>query len=129
LRPRRSATAWPATTHDGLGHHLTVVQMQLQAARAVLSSETARTEALLAKAQRQAEEALYRTAQEGLTNVRKHAEATHAWLVLDYRDAAHHRHCAGPRADLAGGGPRVNDAAGPVRVLPRGLPRHALTPR
>jgi len=129
--------------HDGLGHHLTVVQMQLQAARAVLSSDTARTDALLAKAQGQAEEALaevrrsvsalrepavagplpeglaglaaessaagiptalevvgtartlpaeaeealYRTAQEGLTNVRKHAEATHAWLVLDYRDA------------------------------------------
>jgi signal transduction histidine kinase len=130
--------------HDGLGHHLTVVQMQLQAARAVLSSDMARTEALLAKAQRQAEEALaevrrsvstlrepeaarplpegleglaaessaagvptalevvgtvrslpteaeealYRTAQEGLTNVRKHAEATHASLVLDYGDAA-----------------------------------------
>jgi len=129
--------------HDGLGHHLTVVQMQLQAARAVLRSDTARTDALLAKAQRQAEEALvevrrsvaalreprstrplpegleglaaescaagvptalevvgaartlpaeaaealYRTAQEGLTNVRKHAEATCAWLVLDYRDA------------------------------------------
>jgi signal transduction histidine kinase len=120
------------------------VQMQLQAARAVLSSDTARTDALLAKAQRQtgealvevrrsvaalrepaaarplpesleglaaessaagvpttleivgaartlpaeAAEALYRTAQEGLTNVRKHAEATHAWLVLDYHDAA-----------------------------------------
>jgi signal transduction histidine kinase len=130
--------------HDGVGHHLTVVQMQLQAARAVLRSDAARTEALLAKAQRQAEEALdevrrsvstlreprvdrplpegleglaaessaagvptnlevvgaarslpaeaeqalYRTAQEGLTNVRKHAEATHARLVLDYSDAA-----------------------------------------
>lgn len=126
--------------HDGLGHHLTVVQMQLQAARAVLSSDTARADTLLAKAQRQAEEALaearrsvsalrgpeaarplpegleglaaessaagiptalevvgaartlpaqteealYRTAQEGLTNVRKHAEAMHAWLLLDY---------------------------------------------
>jgi signal transduction histidine kinase len=130
--------------HDGLGHHLTVVQMQLQAARAVLRSDAARTETLLAKAQGQAEEALaevrrsvsalrapgttrplaegleglvaessaagipttlevvgaarslpaeaedalYRTAQEGLTNVRKHAEATKASLVLDYRDAA-----------------------------------------
>ncbi|HSK96289.1 MAG TPA: sensor histidine kinase [Euzebyales bacterium] len=130
--------------HDGLGHHLTVVQMQLQAARAVLRSDTERAEALLAKAQRQsedalaevrhsvsalreprparplpdgleelaaessaagvpttleivgiaralpaeAEEALYRTAQEALTNVRKHAEASHAGLTLDYRDAA-----------------------------------------
>lgn len=130
--------------HDGLGHHLTVVQMQLQAARAVLGSDAARTEALLEKAQQQAEEALdevrrsvsalrepradrplleglealaaessaagiatalevvgtartlpaeikealYRTAQEGLTNVRKHAEATRAWLTLDYQDAA-----------------------------------------
>jgi signal transduction histidine kinase len=130
--------------HDGLGHHLTVVQMQLQAARAVLSSDASHSEALLAKAQQQAEEALaevrrsvsalrepeaappltdglerlaaessaagvptafeivgtarslpaeaeealYRTAQEGLTNVRKHAAAAHAWLVLDYRDAA-----------------------------------------
>jgi signal transduction histidine kinase len=130
--------------HDGLGHHLTVVQMQLQAARAVLGSNTTRSGALLAKAQRQVEEALaevrrsvsalrepgvarplpeglegltaessaaglptalevvgdvrtvaaevdealYRTAQEGLTNVRKHAAATRAWLMLDYRDAA-----------------------------------------
>lgn len=129
--------------HDGLGHHLTVVQMQLQAARAVLTSETARSDALLTKAQQQVEEALagvrrsvsalrdpevarplterledlvtesssagiatvfqvagtartlsaetaealYRTAQEGLTNVRKHAGASNAWIVLDYRKA------------------------------------------
>jgi signal transduction histidine kinase len=31
-----------------------------------------------------AEESLYRAAQEGLTNVRKHARATRAELVLDY---------------------------------------------
>jgi signal transduction histidine kinase len=31
-----------------------------------------------------AEESLYRAAQEGLTNVRKHAQATRAELVLDY---------------------------------------------
>jgi len=130
--------------HDGLGHHLTVVQMQLQAARAVLGSDVARTEELLAKAQGQAEaalaevrrsvsalrdpgaarplrdglrglteeasaagvpaeleiagparplpaeaeEALFRAAQEGLTNVRKHARASRASVVLDYRDPA-----------------------------------------
>jgi signal transduction histidine kinase len=128
--------------HDGLGHHLTVVQMQIQAARAVLGSDPARADAVLAKAQQQstealaevrrsvaalreprtapplaealaalaedtsaagvptelqvtgtvrplgpdAEESLFRAAQEGLTNVRKHAGAGRARLVLDYRD-------------------------------------------
>jgi signal transduction histidine kinase len=128
--------------HDGLGHHLTVVQMQVQAARAVLSSDPAKADAVLAKAQQQstealaevrrsvstlreprtrpplreamkalaadtsaagvptdldvsgtvrqlsrdAEESLFRAAQEGLTNVRKHAAARRARLVLDYRD-------------------------------------------
>jgi signal transduction histidine kinase len=128
--------------HDGLGHHLTVVQMQVQAARAVLSSNPAKADAVLAKAQQQAtealaevrrsvavlrerrtmpplaqaltalaedtsaaglptelevtgtvralsgetEESLFRAAQEGLTNVRKHAAAGRARLVLDYRD-------------------------------------------
>jgi signal transduction histidine kinase len=118
--------------------------MQLQAARAMLDSDAARAEGLLAKAQDQAEaalaevrssvsalreprtsrplpeglqtlaaesptlgvrvavevigtarslpaevnETLYRAAQEGLTNVRKHAAATHAWVVVDYCDAA-----------------------------------------
>jgi signal transduction histidine kinase len=128
--------------HDGLGHHLTVVQMQVQAARAVLPSDPAKADAVLLKAQRQAtealaevrrsvaalreprtplplgdaltalaadtsaagvptalevtgtvrvlspeaEESLFRAAQEGLTNVRKHADAGRARLVLDYRD-------------------------------------------
>jgi signal transduction histidine kinase len=128
--------------HDGLGHHLTVVQMQVQAARAVLAADPARADAVLAKAQDQAaealaevrrsvaalreprttppldvalealaedasaagvptefevtgtsrplraevEESLFRTAQEGLTNVRKHAAADRVRLVLDYRD-------------------------------------------
>jgi signal transduction histidine kinase len=125
--------------HDGLGHALTVVQMQVKAARAVLGVDPAKADAVLAKAQRQAEEALveirrsvaalreplsvplpdalrelademsaagvptgvevrgparglaaeaeeslFRAAQEGLTNVRKHAQATTAELRLDY---------------------------------------------
>jgi signal transduction histidine kinase len=126
--------------HDGLGHHLTVVQMQIQAARAVLGSDPRKADDILGKAQQQAtealaevrrsvaalreartnrplpealaelaeetsaagiptrlevdgtvrrlppeaEEALYRAAQEGLTNVRKHASAGSARLVLDY---------------------------------------------
>jgi signal transduction histidine kinase len=129
--------------HDGLGHALTVVQMQVKAARAVLAVDAARADAVLAKAQRQAEEALaeirrsvaalreprpvplpqalrdltdemsaagiptslevsgparplpaeaeeslYRAAQEGLTNVRKHAQATRAELTLDYSGPA-----------------------------------------
>jgi signal transduction histidine kinase len=128
--------------HDGLGHHLTVVQMQVQAARAVLPTDPAKADAVLDKAQRQAtealaevrrsvsalreprslpplpealkglaeetsaagvptdaevvgtvrqlgadvEESLFRAAQEGLTNVRKHAGATSARLTLEYGD-------------------------------------------
>ncbi|SFW81292.1 sensor histidine kinase [Amycolatopsis australiensis] len=126
--------------HDGLGHALTVVQMQVKAARAVLPTDPAKADEVLAKAQEQAEaalaevrrsvtalreprsapplpealqalvaetsaagvpagltvsgverdlpeehrEALYRAAQEGLTNVRKHASAGRADVVLDY---------------------------------------------
>jgi signal transduction histidine kinase len=121
--------------HDGLGHALTVVQMQIKAARAVLAPDPARADTMLAKAQDQAEEALrevrrsvsalresrpplpeavralacdagvptevdvsgtvrtlladaeealFRAAQEGLTNVRKHAGASRAVVVLDY---------------------------------------------
>jgi signal transduction histidine kinase len=128
--------------HDGLGHHLTVVQMQVQAARAVLRSDPEKADAVLARAQEQSTEALaevrrsvaalreprsrppladalavlaadtsaagvptelevtgsvrelpsdtqeslFRAAQEGLTNVRKHAAAGSARLVLGYGD-------------------------------------------
>lgn len=128
--------------HDGLGHHLTVVQMQVQAARAVLASDPERADAVLAQAQQQStealaevrrsvaalraprtrpplpdalaalaadtsaagvptaleirgvvrsvpadtEESLFRAAQEGLTNVRKHAAAGAARLLLHYGD-------------------------------------------
>jgi signal transduction histidine kinase len=34
------------------------------------------------------EETLFRVAEEGLTNVRKHAQATSAALVLDFREGA-----------------------------------------
>lgn len=132
--------------HDGLGHSLTVIQMQLQAARALLADGTADdpVDEVLAKAQHQsqealgevrrsvgalreprvvpplgtalrdlaaesseaglptsvrvvgdervladpAREALFRAAQEGLTNVRKHAGASRAEVVLDYAAAA-----------------------------------------
>jgi signal transduction histidine kinase len=128
--------------HDGLGHHLTVVQMQVQAARAVLGSDPAQADAVLARAQEQSTEALaevrrsvaalrgprdtpplgtalatlaadtsaagvptdvqvtgavralppetaealFRAAQEGLTNVRRHAAAGSARLLLAYGD-------------------------------------------
>jgi signal transduction histidine kinase len=128
--------------HDGLGHSLTVVQMQVKAARAVLPVDPVQADAVLVKAQVQAEEALvevrrsvsalreprppaplserlrtlaeessaagvparlsvtgaerplgeeareavFRAAQEGLTNVRKHARAARAEVVLDYAD-------------------------------------------
>jgi signal transduction histidine kinase len=130
--------------HDGLGHSLTVVQMQVKAARAVLPTDPGKADAVLAKAQEQAEtaladvrrsvralreprsvpalpealkalteetsatgvpatltvsgverplpdearEALYRAAQEGLTNVRKHAQAGRVDVVLAYADGA-----------------------------------------
>jgi len=130
--------------HDGLGHSLTVVQMQVKAARAVLATDPARADDVLAKAQRQSEEALaevrrsvgalreprttpplpealhalseetsaagvptrlavsgtprplpdetrealFRAAQEGLTNVRKHARASRADVLLDFADGA-----------------------------------------
>ncbi|MFF5076345.1 sensor histidine kinase [Actinoplanes sp. NPDC000266] len=117
--------------HDGLGHALTVVQMQIKAARAVLS-QPSKADEMLGKAQDQAEEALrgvrrsvgalrstaplpealkrltdetiivgqarpltaeaeeslFRTAQEGLTNVHKHAGAAEARLILDFSDPA-----------------------------------------
>ncbi|HEY6746822.1 MAG TPA: sensor histidine kinase [Mycobacteriales bacterium] len=126
--------------HDGLGHHLTVVQMQVRAARAVLPADRDRADELLGKAEEQsraalaevrrsvaalrepgetgpvteaiealtaesaaaglaasvevrgerralpadAEHALYRAAQEALTNVRKHAGPARARVLLDY---------------------------------------------
>ena len=148
--------------HDGVGHHLTVVQMLLEAARAVIpTAGPDRLDAMLANAQdsrgrpsprsggrwrrcvstapssptrcgssppkrrRRAsrpswtsgarrrplradvDESLFRAAQEGLTNVRKHADATRTAVVLDFQDDDHvrlevrddGRGLAGQRAD------------------------------
>ena len=130
--------------HDGLGHYLTTIHMQIQAARGVLTTNPQRADQTLAKAQQlsqealgdvrrsvaalrtaptqraslpqalaelvdaaeaaglpttltvvgaerlldpQQEQALYRAAQEGLTNARKHAQAAGVTLTLDFADA------------------------------------------
>ena len=127
--------------HDSLGHYLTVINVQIEASRAVMDSDRERSLACLGKAQSltqeglaevrrsvaalhalptenrpladalagladecrasgiatdltingaprqlgpQAELTLYRAAQEGLTNVRKHSQAARANITLDY---------------------------------------------
>lgn len=130
--------------HDGVGHYLTVIKVQLDAAVALLPTDPTRAAASVEKASRlagealddvrrsvgtlaadtarppledtlrrlivdaspapeflitgvprrisaAAEHALYRTAQEGLTNVRKHSSATAATLMLDFRDPGYVR--------------------------------------
>jgi len=140
LATMRERTRVARDIHDGLGHHLTVVGMQVQAARAVLASDPGRADALLRQAEDQARQALtsvresvaalreprparslaeqledlagessstglptavevhgserrldsevqvalYRAAQEGLTNIHKHAGAHAARLQLAY---------------------------------------------
>ena len=131
--------------HDTLGHHLTAVNVQLEAARAVLDADPERARQAVENAQAmtrqglaevrssvaalraspverrplpeaisdlvdeldasgliaefavtgeprelapEAKLALYRAAQEGLTNVRRHARASWARVQLDYRDPA-----------------------------------------
>ncbi len=130
--------------HDSLGHFLTTIHVQLQAARAIHATDPGRALEAVEKAQvlahdalaevrrsvgslqadrvaiplaqrlrelasatdgwgaavsletlgpvrplaPEAEHALFRAAQEGLTNVRKHAQARKARVTLDYRDPA-----------------------------------------
>ncbi|HUR56431.1 MAG TPA: sensor histidine kinase, partial [Opitutaceae bacterium] len=127
--------------HDGVGHYLTVIKVQLDAADALLPADPARAAASMRTAARlaaealddvrrsvgtlaaesarpplvdvlrqlandaapvptfevvgtprplgaAAEHALFRTAQEGLTNVRKHAAANAATLTVDFREPA-----------------------------------------
>jgi signal transduction histidine kinase len=150
--------------HDGLGHYLTVVNVQIEAARAVLESDRPRALDALHKAQSLAQEGLsevrrsvaalraspvenrplpeavtalveegratgleidfaiegeprllpprteltlYRAAQEGLTNVRKHADASSVEVLLDYQDDGGVRlvvHDDGAGSDDPGGG-------------------------
>jgi signal transduction histidine kinase len=56
--------------HDSLGHYLTVINVQIEAARAVMDSDHARALACLGKAQS--------LTQEGLTDVRRSVAALHA---------------------------------------------------
>ncbi len=127
--------------HDNLGHYLTVVNVQIEAARTMLEKDPSKSEDALSKAQRLTQEGLqsvrqsvsalresplgerplsvaisdlmeetrttgiqvsltingleqplspkialtlYRVVQEGLTNVRKHAQATAVAIQLDY---------------------------------------------
>jgi signal transduction histidine kinase len=134
--------------HDGLGHYMTAIHMQIQAARALMRSANPQVDEILSKAQNLAQEALvdvrqsvaalraspgqdqplpeviehmpadclesgvssrfallgeprpispqahltlYRAAQEGLNNTRKHAQASHVDITLDYRDVSHVR--------------------------------------
>ncbi|MFT3828853.1 MAG: sensor histidine kinase [Opitutaceae bacterium] len=127
--------------HDGLGHFLTVVAVQTEAARALLPAQPERASEAIAKAEQSAraaladvrrsvgalrdfspkpplrvalaglvqecglpatfaclgeerplgeaaEQALFRAAQEGLTNARKHAGAAAISVTLDYRSGS-----------------------------------------
>ena len=127
--------------HDGLGHYLTTIAVQLEAASALISGSPDRAAEAVTKASQLAHEALadvrrsvgslrvdvprlplrqqleqlaaassglvvelamsgtarelpadiehalFRVAQEGLTNVRKHAGAARVWVTLDFRPA------------------------------------------
>ncbi len=130
--------------HDGVGHYLTVINIQLEAAQSLLAKEPDRAAEAIGKATRlsrdaladvrrsvgslrsddqplsladalrdlttdagvpveleisgpprklssAADHALFRAAQEGLTNIRKHAAAQRSWIRLDFADPARTR--------------------------------------
>lgn len=142
LATERERTRLAREIHDSLGHYLTVVNMQIEAALAVMEADPERARQSMTKAQTltknglaeirrsvaalrddtaaerplheallqlveehrstgldvhyqldgairpcaaQIEMTLYRAAQEGLTNIRKHAKATRAELHLNYQ--------------------------------------------
>jgi signal transduction histidine kinase len=145
--------------HDGVGHYLTVIKTQLDAASALLPAQPGPARATLEKSAKLAaealddvrhsvgslradatrpplpeairqlsvhgepvptiaiegaprdlpsavEHALYRAAQEGLTNIRKHAGATTALLALDFRSPGR------VRLELSDNGRGANGANG-----------------
>jgi signal transduction histidine kinase len=172
--------------HDSLGHFLTTIHVQLEAARAIHATDPDGALAAVAKAQGlahealvevrrsvetlqadrapaplatrlrelaaatdgwgaavsleivgptralapEAEHALFRAAQEGLTNVRKHARAQTALIMLDYRDPGRVRvHVTDNGCGVSGGsaghglaGLRERIAALGGRVVAENLP-------
>ena len=147
--------------HDGVGHYLTVVKTQLDAAVALIPTQPDKAREAIAKAANLAgealddvrrsvgalrtdavrpplpaaiqelavhgapvpavtiegtprplasavEHALFRTTQEGLTNIRKHARATRARVLLDFRLAGH------VRLELSDDGPGIPPGPAPT---------------
>ncbi len=170
--------------HDGVGHYLTVINVQLEAAQTLMDSDPNRAIEAINKAanlsrdalndvrrsvgslrteenrppldesirqltadagvavdltvageprqlSEAANHALFRAAQEGLTNVRKHARANRSWVKLDFADPARTRLTIeddgqGPASDepaagfgLRGMNERIELLGGQVRSGPR----------
>ncbi len=172
--------------HDGLGHYLTTINMQIQAAKAINQKKPEKADEMLAKAQVLTQEALadvrksvaalraapdqsenlsdqirslfenlrtldiqaelrvtgnervldlpsfwalYRAAQEGISNTCKHARAEHIWIDLDYsnlewvrlivKDDGRGAHSINGGFGLTGLRERVNHLGGVVDISPQ----------